>query len=215
MATIFDDIPIIQETNQQDNMDTFIGYNRIVSITADAKAKEEEEKRKQQQDWMLTTVENTIKKAAEESYYSTTIIVPIEYDINETMMFLQQAGYSVRQNQSGSRNLTVSWEVKDITLNLQSIIYTDFDTSIGGSDFTTITVPKGTLYNQEFIEQYFPESNSITHLEGFTEINKAPINNFSSYKNNIFVSTSGWRTLTPLNTYLWSNMDVVYPYDAQ
>jgi hypothetical protein len=82
MATIYDDIPIINDETE-DSADTFLGQGRACLLTQEAKAAKDAIEVAEKQRWMLDVVETEIIKAAKEGKYSTNLIVPANYNILE------------------------------------------------------------------------------------------------------------------------------------
>lgn len=160
MATIYDDIPIIQDSQEQDSESKFLGFSKISSITKETIAQNDAEKILKQKEWMLTTVENAILKAAKEGQYSTTITVPADYSFQDCLIFLtQEAHYGVRQ--LGNRSLSISWNDEKIS---GTVSYHLFEASEDGTftHFTSFTgdnsliISKGTEITEEFIQSNFP-----------------------------------------------------------
>lgn len=205
MATIYDDIPIIQDPEIENTPDSFIGWAKTLSITEDAILAQRTEKELEQRNWMLTTIEETILKAANSGEYSIQIIVPINYNYEDCYTFLLKAGYDVRQQ--GNRSLLVSWRAEIFKIYTT---YHRFDRATGSGDITyagsetvdsiTLNIPKGTVITEEFIVENFP----ATFTDSKTEIT------YNLVLNNIEELNGPSRT--PYGTIIMSSQEKISVY---
>ena len=169
MATIYDDIPVIQEPTEENSEFKFLGFSKVLALTQATIAQNDAEKVLKQKNWMLTTVEQAILKAAEEGQYSTTINVPIEYSFDDCVTFLtKEARYKV--NSLGNRSFTISWNAEPLSVSTEyiffdaltgseNIVYAGADTI----DTITLSIPKGTVITAEYVEKNFPAEVSYNN----------------------------------------------------